>query len=495
MELKARLLKWSAGIPVAIVNSHTAEKLGIHENDRISIKDLSRDGKEFSTVVNIVEKIVKTNEIGISYEAENIFNLKKGKKVEVHLAKYPLSLKFINKKVQNQKLSKKEIEEIVKDISNNSLSEPEIALFIFGMYENEMNFNETINLINAFLKYGNQISFDGNRVVDKHCIGGVPGNRTTPIVVAICAAAGLIFPKTSSRAITSAAGTADVIEAVAKIEFPLKKLKQIVKKTGACMVWGGSIGLVPTDSRIIRIEKMLKIDSRSQMIASIMSKKLAMGSKHLLIDIPYGKGAKVSKKEGLRLKKDFEKVGKHFKLNVKVVLTDGTKPIGKGIGPKLELRDIVDILNPFEEGPKDLEKKSLFLASQILEMTKTAKKGEGLMHAKEILYSGKALEKFLEIIRAQEGSIKDLKLDKYKKEILASFSGKILEIDNKKINSLARIAGCPRDKSSGLYLHFNKGQKIKKGEKLLTIYSKSKPRLKEALIYYNREKPIRIIKR
>ncbi|MEK6833021.1 MAG: AMP phosphorylase [Nanoarchaeota archaeon] len=494
MELKVRLLEWSAGIPVAMVNLKTAELMGIHENDRVSIEKFSKGDGEFSTIVNIVEKIIKENEIGISSEIKELFGLRDRQKVDVNLAKSPASLDYIKKKLDKKKLSKKEIKEIIKDIVNNSLSDPEIALFISGMYENKMDFNETIDLIESFLESGEKLSFEGKFIVDKHCIGGIPGNRTTPIVVSICAAAGLTFPKTSSRAITSAAGTADVIGAIARIEFSASELKKIVKKTGAFMAWGGSLELVPADSKIIRIEKMLKIDPKAQLLASIMSKKLAVGSKYILIDIPYGKNAKVSKKEGLELKRDFEKLGRYFKLNLKAVLTDGGQPIGNGIGPLLELTDVIKVLNPSEDGPKDLEQKSLFLAGQIFEMTRKAKKGCGMNMAKCILDSGKAFEKFLQIIKAQKGSIRHLEFGKFKKNIFAKSPGKIAEINNIKINLLARIAGCPVDKSSGVYMYFKVGERIKKGEKLLTIYSESKPRLKEALMYYNREKPMKLVK-
>jgi len=494
MELKVRLLEWSAGIPVSMINLKTAGVMGIHKNDRISIEKNSKGDGEFSTIVDIVEKIIKEDEIGISSEIKELFGLREGQKVDVNIAKSPVSLSYIRKKLDKKKLSKEEIREIIKDIVNNSLSDPEIALFVSGMYENKMDFKETIDLIEAFLESGERISFKGKFIVDKHCIGGIPGNRTTPIVVPICAAAGLTFPKTSSKAITSGSGTADVIGAIARIEFSKKELQNIVNKTGACMIWGGSLELVPVDSKIIRIEKMLKIDPKAQLLASIMAKKLAVGSKYILIDIPYGKNAKVSKGEGLKLKREFEKIGKYFKLKLKAILTKGDEPIGNGIGPLLELIDIIKVLNPSEEGPKDLEKKSLFLAGQILEMTNKAKKGCGFKKAKEILDSGKAFEKFLQIIKAQEGSIKHLELGKYRKDILAKFNGKIEDINNIKVNLLARIAGCPVDKSSGLYLYSHVGHKIKKGEKLLTIYSESKPRLKDAIEYYNKEKLITIAK-
>jgi putative thymidine phosphorylase len=495
MELKVRLLKWSAGIPVAMIHLKTAELIGIHEHDRVSIERLSsNNNEEFSTTVDIVEKIIEEDEIGISSEIKESFNLRDGQKVDVNLADSPKSLDYIRKKIDNKELSKEEINEIIKDIVNNSLSDPEVAMFVSGMYENKMNFRETVDLIESFVESGEKLSFKGKYVVDKHCIGGIPGNRTTPIVVSICAAAGLIFPKTSSKAITSAAGTADVINAIAKIDFSKEELNKIIKKTGGFMIWGGSLELVPADSKIIRIEKMLKIDPRDQLIASILSKKLAVGSKYILIDIPYGKNAKVNKKNALKLKKSFERFGKYFKLKLRVVLTKGGEPIGNGVGPFLELVDIIKVLNPVEKGPEDLEKKSIFLAGQILEMTNKAKKGEGARMAEKILYSGKAFDKFIQIIKAQEGSIKKIEFGRFKKDILSKNKGEISEIDNIKINQLARVAGCPMDKSSGLYIYFHVGHKIKRGDKLLTIYAESKARLNEAIRYYNKQKPIKVSK-
>jgi AMP phosphorylase len=493
MELKVKILKWSAGIPVAMIHLRTAELMGIHENDRISIEKNTKGDGEFATIVDVVEKIIKENEIGISSEIEELFKLRDGQKVDVNIAEGPVSLSFIKKKLDGKKLSKKEIKEIIKDIVNNSLSDPEIALFVSGMYKNGMDFDEVISLTESFLESGETLDFPGKYIVDKHSIGGIPGNRTTPIIVSICAAAGLTFPKSSSKAITSAAGTADVIGAIAQVKFSVAELKKIVKKTGACMVWGGSLELVPADSKILRMEKLLKIDPRSQMLVSIMSKKIAAGSKYVLIDIPHGKTAKVNKSEALKLKKDFEKIAKYFKLKIKVVLTDGSEPIGNGVGPILELRDVIKVINPSETGaPQDLRKKSLFLSGQILEMTKRAKRGEGFAKAEQILNSGKAFEKFIQIIKAQKGSLKNLKLGKFKHEIKADSSGEIAEIHNIKINFLGRAAGCPVDISSGLYLHVHVGNKVKKGDKLITIYAESKSRLKEAINYYNREKPITI---
>ena len=492
MELKIKLLDWSAGLPVAMIDEETAKRIGVHAKDRIFIETISGKHQKISTIIDTIKKFIGKNELAISSELKKKLGLKSGQKVKVSLSPASKSLIYIRKKLDKKKLTQKEINEIIRDIVNNSLSEPEIALFVSAMYENDMDMDEVVYLIKAISKTGNQINFKNKYVVDKHSIGGIPGNRTTPIVVSICASAGLIVPKTSSRAITSAAGTADVIETIAKVEFSAKELKKIVKKTNACLIWGGSLGIVPADSKIIRIERILKIDPEAQLLASIMSKKLAVGSKYILIDIPYGKNAKVNKQQALKLKKKFEYLGKVFHKKLKVVLTEGKEPMGNGVGPALELIDVIKVLNPAEEGPKDLEEKSLFLAGELLEMTGKAKKSKGIKMAREILNSGKAFEKFKAIIKAQKGSFRKIKQAKFRKNILSQKSGIVKEINNKKINSLARMAGCPVDKLAGLKIYISVKDKIKKGDKILTIYSESRSRLKHAIKFYKTSNPIKL---
>ena len=493
MQLKVKLLKWSAGFPVAMLNKITAKKISVNPPDRITISTLSKRPKEISTVVDVVKGLVKENEIALSSELERYFDFKVGNKVEVNLSTPPKSLDFIKKKMNNQTLSQNEINSIIKDVVNNSLSESEISLFISSVHRYGTNMNETIYLIEAIRKTGAQLRLRNKFVVDKHSIGGIPGNRTTPLVVSICVAAGLTMPKSSSRAITSAAGTSDVVEAIADVEFSMKDIKRILKKVGGCMVWGGGLGMVPADAKLMEVERSLKIDPESQLIASIMSKKLAADSKYIIIDIPFGRGAKViGKNKAIRIKKRFESLGKYFKLKLKCVLTNGTQPIGNGIGPMLELKDIIKILDPKEKGPEDLRKKAIFLSSRLLEMTKKAKEGQGEKMAEEILESGMAFQKFKEIIKAQNGSLDRLREAKFKRDIFASKSGRIKNIDNHKINSLVRVTGCPVDKAAGIYLHFHVGKYVKKGQPLITLHAESIPRIREAKKFYKKSRPIEI---
>jgi putative thymidine phosphorylase len=490
MKLRIKFLEWSTGIPVAIIHPATAEELGVHAKDRVSIRKIN-DGEFFSTIIDIASGIFKKNEIVVSSELKEKLNLREGQLVNVNYSPSSKSMEYIKEKLKGKELSKEKIFQIIKDVGNNSLSEAEVSVFISAMYVHGMKMKETVYLVGAILASGKKLHFNNKYVVDKHCIGGIPGNRTTPLVVSICAAAGLIFPKSSSRAITSAAGTSDTIETLAQVDFKIEDVEKIVKKTGACLVWGGELGIVPADSKILKIEKLIMIDPEAQLLASIMSKKLAAGSNYILIDIPYGNSAKVSKEHGLRLKKKFELLGKSFKKNVFVVLTHGDEPIGNGIGPVLEMIDVLKVLTLDKTAPKDLMEKSLFLAGQIFEMTGKSKKGQGIALAKKMLESKEAFKKFEEIIHAQNGRIKKLIPGKFKKDIFANENCKITFIDNKKVNSLCRIAGCPVDKGSGAYLYYHIGEEIKKGDTVLTIYSENKDKLKSAYNFYLKSRPIK----
>jgi len=351
-----------------------------------------------------------------------------------------------------------------------------------------MNIKEVADMTEAIYKTGCQLGLKNKMIADKHSIGGLPG-RTTPILVSICAAAGLIIPKTSSRAITTAAGTADAMEYLCNIDFNVDELKKIISKTNACLVWGGSLGLAPADDKIIRVEKLLNLDPQSQLIASILAKKLAVGAHFLLIDVPYGKNAKVTKKEAKKLAREFILISKKFGIKTECVLTKNEEPLGNGVGPALEIEDVIKVLKR-EDKCHILEKKSLMLSGKLLEMTKKTKKGKGIELAKKMLDSGKAFAKFKQIIETQRGKIKRFQEPKFKKIIKANKDAKLVEINTKKINMLARIAGAPLDKLAGLYLHKHLNEKIKKNEPLITIYSENKSQLKHALEYFKKEKPI-----
>lgn len=488
MKLRLKKSTFSAGLPIAIINKSTAKHLGVIAGGKVDISLPHAREKKIAVTVDISKSLATKNEIVLSSEATKILDKKKISYVEVNLSKIPDSLKLIKKKLSNKSLTQKDITQIIEDIVNNSLSDPEIYLFVSAMNQYGMSMNETVSLIKAILKTGQKLNFKNRIVADKHSIGGIAG-RTTPLVVSICASAGVTIPKTSSRAITSATGTADMIEIFAKVDLSAERIEKIVRKTNACIVGGGGIGLVPADSRIIKVEKSLNIDPEAQLLASIMSKKLAVGSDYILLDIPYGNTAKVDRKKATALKRKFERIGKYFHKEVECNLSLNKGPLGNGVGPVLEMMDVLSVLR--REGPcHNLEKRSLEISGALLELSKKAKKGKGLEIAKEILDSGKALKKFKEIISAQGGKIRKISPAKFFFEAKSKVNGKIKEIDNKKINSLARVSGCPDLKCSGVLLHVHEGDRVKKGQETMTIYSESPERLSQAKNFYKKNNPL-----
>ena len=490
MQLKAKLLGLGAGRPVVIMHKETAEALDRHVDERVYVGYAGKNSKRIIAVVDIASHLVKPDEIIVSNEVAGYLGLKKGDAVDISIAPRPDSIFLIHRKLDCERFDKQKIKRIITDIVNNALTEAEIAYFVSAVYNCGMSMQETAWMTESIVETGQKLNLRKKIIADKHSIGGIAGNRTTPIVVAICSAAGLVIPKTSSRAITSAAGTADVIETIARVDFSISELKKIITKVNACMIWGGALGLAPADDKIIQVERLLKLDPEPQLLASIMAKKLAVGATHVLIDIPCGKTAKVTKQEAKKLRKKFFWLARYFKIKLDCILTDGSQPIGNGIGPVLEMRDVLAVLKQLPSKPMDLEKKSLLLSSRLLELAGRAKKGKGMELAAQILQSGKAFEKFKQIILAQKGDFNNLHLAPFSFTIKANKRCKIIEIDNKKINALARRVGCPADKEAGLYLYRHVGNILKKGEKFLAIYAKSKVKLKEAVAFYKKAKPI-----
>ncbi len=463
----------SGGALIAVLNEKDAEKMDLHSRDRVKI---IKKGKIETVLLNIgeSEKAVGKGKIGLYEEVLKSLRLKEGNKIEMSPARKPLSIDYIKKKLDGFKLTKKEIEQIVWDTVHNKLSQIELTYFVSACYSNKLDLEETTLLTKAMTSHGDILKIKRHPILDKHCIGGVAGNRTTMLIVPILAAAGVTIPKTSSRSITSPAGTADTMEVLANVSLHIKKMKKIVEKTNGCIIWGGALNLAPADDKIITVERPLAIDAKSQLLASVMAKKASVSATHVLVDIPTGKGSKSpTKKKALQLKKDFESLAKKIGIKVKVIITDGKQPIGNGIGPCLEARDVLWVLKNDSRGPADLRKKSLIMAGIMLEIAGKAKKGKGLEMAKDILESGKAYRKMVEIIRKQGKRIVNpgkIRLGKVSYDVRAKRKGVVKEVNNRAISKIARVAGAPDDKGAGVYLYKHVGDGVKKGDKLFTVY-------------------------
>ncbi len=489
-QLSAKVIDIEARVAwIVLIHQEDCQNLGIRPGDGLVIH---LKGQSIGCYVDVTDTLVKRGEIGIFEDLAQRFSIETGEVLEISLLGKPKSLEAIQKKLSGKELNYKEIYEIISDIVSRKLNDVAVAFFVASSFFEKISPRELFYLTKAMAETGTQITFPGI-VADKHSVGGLAGNETTPIIVPIVASYGIFIPKTCSRAITSASGTADTFETIAPISFGTKKLKSIVNKTKGCIVWGAG-DIVPSDARIIEVASQLLIESFPKMVSSIMAKKIALGIKNLVVDVPVNPFAKVkSINKAEELKKIFEDVAKRFKIKVKVSINKAREPIGRGIGPALQIRDDLKVLEQRKDKPLDLEKRALELAGYILELSGKARTGKGYDMARDSLYSGRALKKFQEIVVAQGGnkniSSEDIRLSDKKYDVKSHQSGRIKLIHNKNLIEICRILGAPYIKEAGVYLHKKTGEKVKRGEVLFTLYGGSPLRLELALKALKKKNP------
>ncbi len=458
--------------------SHSRVLVGLH-------------GKNIIATLNIViGDLLETDEIGLSEIAWKLLSAQEGDEVTLSHPEPLESLSSVRAKVYGQRLSEAEMHAIVKDIADRKYSDIHLSAFITACAGDRLNNRETAALTRAMISTGERLSWHRPMIVDKHCVGGLPGNRTTPLVVAIVVAAGLTMPKTSSRAITSPAGTADTMEMLAPVALDVKAMRRVVEHVGGCIVWGGAVQLSPADDILIRVERPLDIDSEGQMIASILSKKVAAGSTHVVIDIPVGLTAKVrSHAAAQTLSADMISVGQAIGLHVNVMTTDGSQPVGRGIGPALEARDVLSVLRGERNAPQDLRERAIALAGRIFEMAGHATTDSSEMLARGLLDDGRAWQKFQAICEAQ-GGMRVPPRAAHTHVVTAPFSGKIINIDNRRLARVAKLAGAPQAPAAGLDLHTPLGKQVGREQPLFTLHAETPGELAYALAYLYGQPPI-----
>jgi len=477
--LRSRVIDISTEKRTSLLNLKDAEAFGIRTHDRVRVRAGERS---VTTIVQTTKTIVHPGELGVFEDVARQLEIESGAMVAVELQPAPTSLRLIQKKLKGERLTGEEILNITGDVVNRNLSDVEIAAFLLAQQFHGMAIEETVSLTKAMVETGASIDFE-KPVYDKHSIGGIPGNKVSLLIVPIIAAAGLLIPKTSSKAITSASGTADTMGVLAPVEFSAGELKKIVLKTHGAIVWGGSLNFAPADDILINVEYPLQIDPESQMLASILAKKLAVGTDYLVIDLPVGKESKVESFEEARgLSNRFIELGEKLGIAVKCGLTYGGQPVGYAVGPALEAREALQALEG--KGPSSLVEKSTALAGLLFEIAGKVIRGKGQDFAKEILNNGRALKKMREIIEAQGGNpmIKpeDIPIGQHVAEIYAPADGYITRVSNRAITEIARAAGAPMEKGAGLIFYGKEGHKVTKGEKVLEIYAERESKLEEA---------------
>lgn len=482
-DFRAALLDVLAGAPEAFLHPHDATRIGVRPLDRIRIAVVDDHDAEFPAVVNVSGSVVNEGTIGLSRELAVRMRLAGGARLTARPAPRPESVRAIRRKLDGHELSAQDMSGVIRDIAGGHLTPIELTCWAAGVHTHGMTVDETVACVQAMVATGERIDWGGGPVYDVHSIGGVPGNKYAPIVVAIAAAAGLKVPKTSSRAISSACGTADFMEVLAPVALDVGKLRAVVAEAGATLAWGGGIALAPADDEIIRVEYPLGLDPPSQIIASVLAKKVAMGVTHVLIDIPTGLGAKVADDVAAqRMARSFHEVGDRLGLHVRCVVTQGGRPMGRAIGPTLEAREMLATLET-GVGPADLLAKSCDLAGLLLEMAGKAAAGQGREAARRLLASGEAHRKLLQVVAAQggRGTVRaaDLRPGPHQFVAQATRDGRF-ELDNAALVAVARAAGAPHAKGAGVELLATVGEPVHAGQACFRVFAEAATRLDNA---------------
>ena len=474
-----------------MMNPDDAKELGLVVGDRVSVTS----GKQTCIKdVHIAVEMLNRGELGFCITTGPCeMRPPEGSQAEVTPVPRPQSIGYIREKLKGGTYTREQMDAIIRDIVDNQLNEVELTAFVMGNYLRKVEFDEIEAMTRAMINTGERISIGQGTVVDKHSIGGVPGNTISLLVVPIIAAAGLLIPKTSSRAITSASGTADTMEVLAPVELSRDEIQDITTRVGGVIAWGGNSSIAPADDIIIQIERHLLIDPYPQLLASVIAKKGAVGAKYAVIDIPVG-GTKVRDvNKGRSLARDFNELGRRLGIEISCVLSDGSQPVSNAVGPALEAKEAMFALEG-RAHPSTLVEKAVGIAGTLLELS--GKSSHGIKTAEDLLVSGKALEKFREIIGAQGGdarvSADAIPVGTLTATIEAPKDGSASAIDSLAIVGIARAAGAPKDRGAGILLHKRIGSNVTAGEPLFTIHAEKEWKLDQAVDLVQKNNPFKL---
>lgn len=483
-----------------VLNKIDAEKIGLHDGDMAFLG--YRDTEMYVKIVLTDEK-VREGEIGLYEELVDERFAPVNRKVFLDIPKPTKSLEAIKKKMEGGKLTEEDLLAIMEDIGSRKLRETEVAFFVSTFFNPGFDEDEIYWMTKGMAESGRILDFkdirnNGDMIVDKHSIGGTAGKGITPVLVAILAANDLVCPNTSTRAITSPAGTSDILEVVMPVAIKEEEVYEVVKKTGACLIWGGSLYLAPADDEIINVERSLRIQEFQKVLVSIVAKKIAMGATYVLIDLPYGENSKIERPDDLHfLEREFKELFAKVGVKCFTITRQIKGPEGNGVGPALEIREAIRILEQTENRSRDLEDTIVDMAEILLEETGKAKKGEGKKLARATLEDGRALKKFwdIAIAQGQKESIKseDIELGELTFELKSVKSGTLKYIDTRGIVDIARALGTPKIKKAGIYLNKHLGDKIEKGDTIATLYAETESRLNQGREIADIEKTWRIV--
>ncbi|MDC7788353.1 phosphonate metabolism protein/1,5-bisphosphokinase (PRPP-forming) PhnN [Rhodoplanes sp. TEM] len=443
--------------------------------------DLAARGRSIRAEVALADPgTLAPDSVGLTGEVFERLGLPEGTPVVLTRTPTPASRAALRAKIRGGTLDEADYARVVGDIVEGRYPDSEVAGFLVAA-DRGLDDDEVLALARVRASFALRIRWDEPIVADKHSMGGIPGSRVTMVLVPIVAAHGLAIPKTSSRAITSAAGTADAMETLARVDLDADDVRRVVAQARGCVAWNGRLNHSTLDDVMNAITRPLGLESTRWSVASILSKKLAAGATHVVLDLPYGPRARIkSLAEATTLAQLFERVGAGLGLSVEAVPTDGTAPIGRGIGPALEARDVIRVLENDTAAPADLREKVLHFAGRIIAWDPAVGSREAARRrAEDLLGSGAAREALDRIVAAQ-GAREPIRPGRLTHTVVAPHAGVVTDIDGFAVAGIARVAGAPLDKSAGIDLRARVGDPVGKGEALFVIHASAATDLEAA---------------
>ena len=385
---------------------------------------------------------------------------------------------IITKKKDKKELNYEEIKYAVEGYINGEVKDYQMSSLLMAITINGMSEQETFDLTEIMLNSGEVINLDElDTVVDKHSTGGV-GDKTTLILAPLVASCGVNVAKMSGRGLGFTGGTIDKLESISgfNVSIDINSFIEQVKKIKVAVV--GQMGnLVPADKKIYALRDVTgTVESIPLIASSIMSKKLASGATTIVIDVKVGNGALMKNIESAKKLADLlVKIGKNHNKKVVCFITNMDEPLGYAIGNSLEVIESINTLKG--NGPKDLTKLVIKLATYMVSLGKNISLEEAEKEVTDNLYNNKAYEKFEELVINQNGNINNIEVSDKIISIKSKYEGYITKINALQLGEYARIIGAGRlnkedqiNYKVGIVLNKKVGEYISKNEELLKLY-------------------------
>lgn len=395
----------------------------------------------------------------------------------------------IRRKRDGHALSTEQIQGLIRDYTKGTIPDYQMSALAMAIVLRGMTPRETTDWTMAMLHSGRRVDLTSVSVptVDKHSTGGV-GDKISICLAPLVACCGAAVPMMSGRGLGHTGGTLDKLEAIAgfQVNLDVRTFRNQVKKMG-CSLIGQTADLAPADRKLYALRDVTgTVESIPLITASILSKKLAEGIGALVMDVKVGRGAFMKTKDDAKeLARSIVRVGKNAGLRVSALLTDMSQPLGRTIGNALETREALEVLHG--EGPQDVRELTLVLGTEMLVVSRAfERRSDARRELERALSSGAALKKMMQITKAQGGDAgmveqpDRLPMARKRLDVLAPRTGWVQSMDTEALGwcSVGLGAGRQRvqdvvDPSAGMEVHAKVGDRVKKGQPLLTLHGRS----------------------